>query len=733
MGNGSLKGVFCSILIGAVVAAINVWLNPGAFYIDDMQAQYVPALMSIAETMRVEHSIPVLTLHNWYGGNLISEYQYALYNPISLLLIYCMPFLGGLAAAAALLGISYTAIASGGVYLLARCFGVSRAFAYIAVFALATNNYVFYWFSSTWLPGLVSLAFLVWAMAFALTAHQGRLQFLACVVSVWLVATAGYPYAVAVLCLFVLILSIVRVFHKEWSTAFPAMLALVLGILAAAPAILPLFAVGAFSARPEGVYNNGFLVPSLNDVISFANPAYRGHMLAWGGYQIVLTPIFYMGWFVLPMLALLSVRLLRGSNAILLLVLAVVTLVLSLGPEQVGPMRFSFRMVPYFHIFTIILALLLFSDIGSQVSPRRSFLLYAGLMFLSLIMPLQSDPRHWRLVLGWWAVLSVYGYLVFFRFRLSSRALSVLTISMILAIFIATRIETPKNTNVADWGFFSKPRTEIDLTSVPGSYAVHLTGGGNFWDSARFDEMLFGQMGMILGQPTINGYSPIGHRVLADQFCISVNGLICPRIVDKLLQREDGAGVPFAELMRVDSIIVERGGYLDHVQQLDLGRFRLSEERQRSVKYRQELPNAGLPGSVSWPVAGMKMAASGVPTAEHESIQITDRREGATRIIFARTWWPGYHATFNGQDVPVEAYSGFLVSVVLPDDRSSGKLSLAYVPAGHSMGWAIFFGAFSVCLLALLFWRRLVDMLAFISRATLGRFLQLNVFSRLVP
>jgi len=732
-GNSTLKGIFCSILIGVLVVVVNTMLNPGAFYIDDMQAQYAPTLMSIAETMRNAGEVPFLTLHNWYGGNLISEYQYALYNPIALFLIYWMPVFGGLASGAAFLGASYTAIMSGGVYFLARKMGVSNAFSYIAVFAMATNNYVFYWFSSTWLPGLVSLAFMVWAMAFCLIAHRGRMQFSACAISVWLVATAGYPYAVAVLCLFFIVHALVKAFHEDWQAFLPSMLACALGVAAAAPALFPLFGIGAFSARPEGVYNNGFLVPSLNDVISFVNPAYHGKMYAWGGYNTILMPMFYMGWFVLPMLVLFSARLLRDRNSILLVFLAAITVVLSLGPEQVGPMRFSFRMVPYFHLFTILLALLAFSGIATSSAPRRRFVLYVGLMFLSLIMSLQSDPHNWKWPLLWWAVLSVYGYLVFFRFSLSNRQISVLTITMVLVIFVVTRVETPKNTNLADWGFFKKPEIGVNLTSVPKAYAVHLTGGGNYWDKARFDEMIFGQMGLVLNEPTVNGYSPIGHQVLAGQFCVKVNGLLCPEIVGKLLQRDPGTGATYADLMRVDSIIVERGDYLNLIQKLDMGHFNVVTERQRSVVYRQELANRRLPGSVSWPLAGITIASLERGSAEREKLQVSERGSGVSRIIFARTWWPGYQATFRGRTVPVEAYSGFLVSVVLPDDQSGGELVLTYTPAGQVAGRTVFFAAISMALGILLFWRKVSSLLAAIGPATLGRLFRLNLLGRAIP
>ena len=54
-------------------------------------------------------------------------------------------------------------------------------------------------------------------------------------------------------------------------------------------------------------------------------------------------------------------------------------------------------------------------------------------------------------------------------------------------------------------------------------------------------------------------------------------------------------------------------------------------------------------------------------------------------MVFARPWFPGYHAVCNGKAVPVEVYDLFLPAVRLPAG-TNGQVVLEYWPTSLTIG-----------------------------------------------
>ena len=59
--------------------------------------------------------------------------------------------------------------------------------------------------------------------------------------------------------------------------------------------------------------------------------------------------------------------------------------------------------------------------------------------------------------------------------------------------------------------------------------------------------------------------------------------------------------------------------------------------------------------------------------------------EGEVLVVFARPWFPGYHAVCNGKTVPVEVYDLFLPAVRLPAG-TNGQVVLEYWPTSLTIG-----------------------------------------------
>jgi hypothetical protein len=156
-----------------------------------------------------------------------------------------------------------------------------------------------------------------------------------------------------------------------------------------------------------------------------------------------------------------------------------------------------------------------------------------------------------------------------------------------------------------------------------------------------------------------------------------------------LLAADDATHASFADLMRVNRIVVERGPSLAAIEGRVPVPWSVAEETAFAVVLTRELPNAHHPGSLSWPLAGFQAEAAAEPSARLETVRISDRDPGVQTVVFARAHWPGYSATFGGVDVPVRAHAGFLVAVDLPAGQTDGDLVLSFTPKGLRPGAAV--------------------------------------------
>lgn len=106
--------------------------------------------------------------------------------------------------------------------------------------------------------------------------------------------------------------------------------------------------------------------------------------------------------------------------------------------------------------------------------------------------------------------------------------------------------------------------------------------------------------------------------------------------------------------------------------------WKQTENRTSISTFSHTLPNTSLPGTLSWPINGWKVVENSAAHANRETITILSRKPNIRRVIFARTFWPGYEATFHNIPVPLSPIAGFLLSVELPDDTSIGTLIISY-------------------------------------------------------
>ena len=108
-------------------------LNQSFFFHDDMQHQYMPVFHDIARILKSGH-FPFVSANTWYQGNYAGEYQFGIYNPISLISYLFISNIDDFNASALLLVLFYTIIASISAVYLGRVIGLSYIFSIIYLF-----------------------------------------------------------------------------------------------------------------------------------------------------------------------------------------------------------------------------------------------------------------------------------------------------------------------------------------------------------------------------------------------------------------------------------------------------------------------------------------------------------------------------------------------------------------------------------------------------------------------
>lgn len=332
-----------AMVLGALLMAVPPLLDSGGYFRDDMEAQFMPTLTAIGHGLWHGELFPLLTLQTWVGGNLAGEYQYGLFNPVLLALYAVLPAFGTQDTGAAFLAVSLGAILAGGSFSFARALGLDVLLAHVAAVAIAGNSFLAYWFAASWFPGFSSIAFMVWAMAFLIRAHESPMAFLAAGAAVFLTATAGWAHTVIALGAFTAAWLIALWRSSGWRPAIDVALAALFGLACAAVAIGPLMGMVGPSDRPAPILNNGFLVANLRDVLSLSNPLHLAIVPNFGGRPpLIPAPIFHAAWFILPILALADWKRMRWDEPRLLALLAFAGLMVigTQGPSQLLWMRF---------------------------------------------------------------------------------------------------------------------------------------------------------------------------------------------------------------------------------------------------------------------------------------------------------------------------------------------------------------------------------------------------------
>lgn len=674
-------------LLAVATAAIPLVHEPAFYFTDDYQSYFLPGFLEIARLIKAGE-LPFLTPRLFQGGAFLAEYQYALFNPVSVLLYLVLDGFARLDRAAALFALVHVGLLAGGTHALSRLVGVSRPAAVLAGLTAATSGWIIYWGAITWIPGLVSTAWLTWAAAALIRAYRAPGFVPAAAGAVYLTIASGWPFSDAALVAGLGVgLPLALRAGRDWRACARTALAAALGGLLAAPAWMPLAAaIGTSSRQPETLFNAVLSTPPAV-LLAIGLPVWPE---AWLGINGAVTsvgpPTQYVSWWVPAALVSVSWARLRepeGRGAALLLALTGVLAVLAISPG-VSQLRWPFRFLPYVQIGVTIVAAWLASRGRWAPGPTLALVAVGGAVALA------RDPDLLTLQIALTALIAVAAVSAL-RAEGTARFAAIAASHIVVFALLTTIM--PFNGQVGTWPALMERSAYRAPALRPGDTTLVLHGKEYYRAemtpearSALFTELPHSNTPLLMGAAVVGGYSPMPARGFR-AICMLSRGATCPEAAERLARLDPVTGASTLDLARVVRVATEKGPRADGFAAV-AGPGWTRRSGAAAELFERVGDRTVLPGTLSAGPAGFRATAhvaAGAEGAASERYEVASPEGG--RVVWARAWYPGYTAYWNGAPLAVEIVNDFLLSTVIP--AGDGVLSLRYVPAGLLPGLAV--------------------------------------------
>lgn len=688
---------FCILACG--IGAIPLVWNRYFYFADDFQTFFMPGFLEIARQLK-SGLFPISAEHSWYGGALLAEYQFAVFNPVCLLLYVLISFLPRLEQAAAFYAIAHIGILTGGIYALCRGLRIGRLEAGTGAIVGSTTMWVVYWGAQTWICALVGTAWLCWALAFLIYAYRdGRFVLPAALVTA-LAFASGWPYTIVALGVAVVLGTATDLFlRRRTRPAIRVLLSTALAAGLAAPALLPLWNYLAESTRLRAGLP-GELQADLDTLLAVGVPIFPDMWRTFGGAQQLTwsPPMQYASWFIPVVLVNADWRRLARDRhpagwILLFLVLAFGTMSTFAAGWH---FRMPFRLLPDYHIALAVLSAWLLSNAratkaGAEVwLPGRT----AAAVTLPFLLASLHQPARSGMELGFMLVIGTLVVACRWSQRILPSYLPVFLLLGHVGIFAALTAMIPENGMVAHWipplvAPASAPVDEGSIRQITlfqpigrdGSFGLHRSLGPSFWaEIAPGNTILYQQV------EAINGYSAVQPRGFQETLCLDYMGASCPDAPRHLFAREPATRVPLIDLLRLDRVVVQKGPLAASFAQEAGSEWERTRSGEYADVFTRRVPLPQAPRALSFVPSGMDI----VPVLDRPDRQTFRLKPGhaGARLVFARPWYPGLRASLDGRDLPVNPLLTLLPSVELPAGEG-GKLIVEYVPAGLNLGLVV--------------------------------------------
>jgi hypothetical protein len=350
----------------------------------------------------------------------------------------------------------------------------------------------------------------------------------------------------------------------------------------------------------------------------------------------------------------------------------VVYLLLALGPSNAWMFRFPLRHVQVvFLAVGVLFAVLLTAGLRFDHLRRRA-LVTAGVLLLSAYLTFAAGTWQWQRHLVSLGLLAAGTALVVFRAR--ARAGRGVCAVLVLGVAATLSLQTswfPGNRDVADYSF----------SRSVGALRAEARGSGTTFPVGSLDP---GNVGLVAGVASVGSYTGMSFRAFATATCMDYVGSTCADSLRWIFTPTDLDGRTPADLMRVETVVVQRAALPDVT--VPTG-WELTDRTETRLVLRRTAP-------IEWPEGRLAHATVDVdqdvsPDDRHEHVRFTKPRGEPGTLVFARLAWPGYRAELDGVELTTSQGPAGLLVVHLPADAEAGEVHLAWTPPGLPLGIAL--------------------------------------------
>jgi hypothetical protein len=693
---------------GALAVLPAIIHGPSFYYIDDMQTQFMPAFHEIGRQLW-QGRLPLVSLRSWFGGDLVGEYQYAIFNPVSDLL-YMLLYRGDLPLGlqATIFAVFHLVNLAAGIFCICRTLGNRFDEALYGSLVVSGAIWLIYWASMSWMPLLVALSWCSWAIVGILLLQENRRWFLASIILVAMVGVSGSPQIDLVLMLFCAVTALQLFLRKERAGFLAIVIASTLGFCLSMPALLPLIEAFAESSRPIAFAPGSYFLPP-QAFAAFGLPIFASTWPDWdGSWRTVVLPQAYIDW-AFPLLVLSAIgdrRARRDRHFRSLICCAAILLCLIMIPG-LSPLRYPMRFFPAASLMSLLAVM-------RHLALRRA----DGAMELGW---------NWRLVA--WAIggpslvatATSPSFPTFVPYILMGAAAAFGAAVLAMALppryraywpgllcllhcffFIALVIEWPTNPGITRFAMIDHPTSQTQqIFGNTGNTLLlnqHLSKAAYQHDATKF----YGNIPFLVDGRAISGYSALGPKSVTNLFPFKHLGDFLPHDLNWLFEIEPTTSVPYASLFRIDHILAETPDWADKIGKAAPANW-----------LRQTTPNGLLLSTPSKAVLSGGTLSYLPPGVTAELLRFDDNGEtwhlavgdhyDGRPLVFARAWYPGYWASLNGKEVAMDRLAGVVPALVLPAGFE-GTFAIRFLPKSLTYGCIAAFLALLISLGLQYFW-----------------------------
>lgn len=672
--------------------------NRQFFLQDDSESGAVPNWLFIGDLLH-RGKLPILSPDAWMAGNWTVEGQNSLWNPVQLAIDYVAPMVDRLDLLAAGVKGCFALVLALGVYRVALVYGARPYWAAVVGSAMPFTGWVLYYDTATWVTSLFALAWTTQAWASGVRYARGQSGPVPVFVFTYLALSIGYVHGAIGMALVsgcVLVGEGMR--SRSWvpaaKVAAVAIAAALCGLLTYLPGYLTSSVTWRVMGTADVVNNNLFTAPwseSLNAVIPTALPAIQG----FSGSQVQASPVSYIGWFILPVLAFvdwgrarLLVRELTGP-----LMLLGIMLVVTAGPSHLGAIRWPARMLPLLAVGVLVLTGVLVSRAVSLTAWRSKAVIAIVLTVISVLRSASASPQGiggfalWGLALLACSAL-VIGLLIGLGRRFGGATAAGAVLVSILAVLWVQVGAFPSNLGVSQWHMpVSRSAAKANfpdyqgVTLQLGQRAPVKTPADA---EATWRSLVFGNYPHTLGLDYVNLYTAVGHERFGALLCIRWEGGTCDKAQKYLFADEPTTGKTYADLLGLDRVVLIKYAFPNAFVQgaPDGWAFVRSGDPLARILERTT-PRQPYPGRV---VASPGVTVTDAAPSEDTTESMTVSSTSGGSVVFSRLLWPGYTATLDGRPIPVDSLNGVFVTVRVPAGTNAARLALSFRPPGTTLG-----------------------------------------------